>query len=123
MMDFSCLPNQLYEQHACVDLNGPNYGPGPEEEAFHELPDGSIIHVPYNVCASSGEVLFSPSSMGHDKEQPSITNIALQAFEACDNDLKNQFKSCITVAGGTVSHHLLPRLHKFHNVTCRLSTH
>eukprot|EP00750_Incisomonas_marina_P002920 INCI12770.1.p1 GENE.INCI12770.1~~INCI12770.1.p1 ORF type:complete len:437 (-),score=64.35 INCI12770.1:569-1789(-) len=100
MLDLSCLVNQLKEEHACVDINGPPPVGESDDEFSHELPDGSIIHIPYSVCAGSGELLFAPEA-GGIRDQKSVTDIVLASIGLCDNDLKAQFKSNIHVAGGT----------------------
>ena len=64
MLDLGCLTNQLKAKHCCVDSYGGPGGGEEMEEAVHELPDGSVIHIPYSVCAGSAEVLFDPGQSG-----------------------------------------------------------
>ena len=64
MLDLSCLVNQLKEEHACVDINGPPPVGESDDEFSHELPDGSIIHV----RSSNTPVFVVSFCVGHRHE-------------------------------------------------------
>jgi actin-related protein len=99
-LDANCLANQLKEKHVYLNVNGRPTGGRLAEDGMHELPDGSIIHIPESVCTSSGELLFDPKSAGiHD--QKSVVETLLKSMQLCDNDLQRQFINKVFVGGGT----------------------
>jgi actin beta/gamma 1 len=74
-----------------------------EEQRSYELPDDTIITVDHHKRFSATEILFNPRLIG--SEVNGLANIAFQAIEKCDNDLKINLYNNIVLAGGTT---LLP---------------
>ncbi len=102
----------MKEQMCSVALNYENAihsrDPLNEEQRSYELPDGkTIIQVAHQKRFRSTEILFNPRLIG--QEVSGLANIAFQAIEKCDNDLKINLYNNIVLSGGTT---LLPGFHE-----------
>ena len=79
-----------------------------DEQRSYELPDTKkIIKVGHKQRFSATEILFNPRLIG--SEVYGIANIAFQAIEKCDNDLKINLYNNIVLSGGST---MLPGFHE-----------
>jgi len=87
LLDLGCLVNRLKEEHVRIQYPGHD-DIDMEGESSHELPDGSVIHIPNSVSAHSGELLFEPREFGI-RDERSVTGKHLlpndlNAAERCE---------------------------------------
>lgn len=74
-----------------------------EEQRQYELPGGEIIEINMQKRISASEIIFNPRFAldKEQQEQPGICQIANDAIEKCDSDLKINLYNNIVLAGGT----------------------
>lgn len=71
------------------------------EEYAHELPDGTVIKVPWAHRITCPEILFRPSLLEDRKDVPGIGDIASKSIQFCDKDLQRALYGSVVIAGGT----------------------
>lgn len=72
-----------------------------QEQRQYELPTGEIIEVEQKKRVDASEILFKPSSDPSQSNAIGIAEIAYNAIEKCDSDLKINLYNNIVLAGGT----------------------
>jgi len=71
------------------------------EAVTHELPDGTLLKVPYKTRLSCPEILFQPSLFNAEGPKAGLGDIASRSIKFCDKDLRRVLYSSVVVAGGT----------------------
>lgn len=74
-----------------------------QEQRSYELPNGDIIEVDMKKRISASEIIFDPRYCDNENQQKfeGIAQIAYNAIEKCDPDLKINLYNNIVLVGGT----------------------
>merc|ERR1719174_1097899 len=67
----------------------------------HELPDGTVLKVPWKHRITCPEIFFRPSLLAERKDVPGIGAIASKSIQFCDKDLQRALYGSVVIAGGT----------------------
>ena len=67
----------------------------------HELPDGTVLRVPWKHRITCPEILFQPTLIADSKGMPGIGAIASKSIQFCDKDLRRVLYGSVVIAGGT----------------------
>ena len=67
----------------------------------NELPDGTVLRVPWKHRITCPEVLFRPSLLAERKGVPGLGAIASKSIQFCDKDLRKVLYGSVVIAGGT----------------------
>merc|ERR1719198_1655204 len=71
------------------------------ETVTNELPDGTVLKVPWKHRITCPEILFQPSLVEDRKGVPGIGAIASKTIQFCDKDLRRVLYDSVVIAGGT----------------------
>jgi len=71
------------------------------DQLTHELPDGTVLRVPWKHRITCPEVLFQPSLVADSKGMPGLGAIASKSIQFCDKDLRRVLYGSVVIAGGT----------------------